>query len=230
MYCDICPPDAVYFSTAQEMKEHYFCHYSEDLQSFLVEFANLDQCKICFKVFKEEKEVSFHIGIDHEIINDIRWNKNQSILDFRYKSKESNELNENTVALDPVNDDKNPDDVECEYCGGVFDNSIDLLMCYSKHFERDLMTMCDQLLGQNKTFSPATAQLLSSMKNIESSRQYQCPICTGCDEIFSTFNSLSVHIGGVHLLVNDILQKEGIKPILPQPKEFQLYFDSLDFK
>ena len=103
MYCDICPP-SVYFSTAQEMKKHYFYHYSEDLQSFLVEFANLDQCKICFKVFKEEKELAFHIGIDHEIINDIRWNKNQNILDFHDKTNDKMELNKNT---EPLKSDSN---------------------------------------------------------------------------------------------------------------------------
>ena len=94
MFCDICPP-SVYFSTSQEMKEHYFSHYSEDLQSFLVEFANLDQCKICFKVFKEEKDILFHIGIDHEIINDIRWNKNQSVINFKDELDEAIEMNEN---------------------------------------------------------------------------------------------------------------------------------------
>ena len=225
MFCDICPP-SVYFSTSQEMKEHYFSHYSEDLQSFLVEFANLDQCKICFKVFKEEKDILFHIGIDHEIINDIRWNKNQSVVNFKDELDEAIEMNENITDKS----DKNLDNVHCDYCQAVFDNCVDLLICYSRHFEEDLVTLCDRLLGQNRNVSTQTAQLLSSMKNIQSSRQYQCPICTNCGGTFSNFNALSVHIGGVHMLVNDILQREGIKPILPQPEDFQLYFDNLDFK
>ena len=98
------------------------------------------------------------------------------------------------------------EDYDCEYCEKAFDNNVSLLLCYSAHFEEELSRLVRQLLPQAQ--EPALA----------------CPMC-GQLELFEDIRSLSRHIGGVHLLVNDLLVREGIYPRIPTSEEFDLYFD-----
>ena len=98
------------------------------------------------------------------------------------------------------------EDYDCEYCEKAFDNNVSLLLCYSAHFEEELSGLVRQLLPQAQ--EPALS----------------CPMC-GQREQFEDIRSLSRHIGGVHLLVNDLLVREGIYPRIPTSEEFDLYFD-----
>ena len=38
------------------------------------------------------------------------------------------------------------DEFDCEYCERVFDNNVELLLCYSAHFEEELLAMVRELL------------------------------------------------------------------------------------
>ena len=94
------------------------------------------------------------------------------------------------------------EDFDCEYCEKVFDNNVELLLCYAAHFEEELTGLVRQLVTQGPALT--------------------CPVC---GEEFGDIRSLSRHIGGVHLLVNDLLVREGIYPRIPSSEEFDLYFD-----
>ena len=96
--------------------------------------------------------------------------------------------------------------VSCEYCQKEFDNKLGVLECYTRHFKHELKTVCKSLLD--------------SEQNHE-----QCPFCS---EKFEHFESLTCHLGTVHLLVNDFLIREGIRPLLPSSEDYEIYLDSLE--
>ena len=98
------------------------------------------------------------------------------------------------------------EDFDCEYCEKAFDNNVELLLCYSAHFEEELTGLVRQLLAEGQEAALA------------------CLVC-GEGEQFGDIRSLSRHIGGVHLLVNDLLVREGIYPRIPTSEEFDQYFD-----
>ena len=98
------------------------------------------------------------------------------------------------------------EDHDCEYCEKAFDNNVELLLCYSAHFEEELTGLVRQLLCK------------------EQEESLTCPVCGQMEE-FEDIRSLSRHIGGLHLLVNDLLVREGIYPRIPTPVEFDLYYD-----
>ena len=106
---------------------------------------------------------------------------------------------------------ENEDDLkmECEYCGQSYENNLNLLFCYSRHFESDLVTMCGDLLEKS-----------------ENNQSVECPFCSL--QSFDNNQQLALHIGSIHLLVNDILIKEGIYPRIPRQEEFEEYFDEIE--
>ena len=102
---------------------------------------------------------------------------------------------------------KTQEDYSCEYCEKVYDNNVELLLCYAAHFEEELTGLVRQMM------SPEQMAALS------------CPVCGDPETEFEDLQSLSRHIGGIHLLVNDLLIREGIFPRIPTSEEFDLYFD-----
>ena len=91
----------------------------------------------------------------------------------------------------------------CQYCGKHFDNVLSLLGCYTRHFQTELKNVCKSLL--------------------DSEQDQQCPFCS---EKFEHFDSLTCHLGTVHLLVNDFLIQEGVRPLVPSNEDYETYFDS----
>ena len=109
----------------------------------------------------------------------------------------------NHISTDDI---KALEDYSCEYCEKVYDNNVELLLCYAAHFEEELTGLVSQMLSQ------------------EQQTALTCPVCQDLEE-FQDLRSLSRHIGGIHLLVNDLLVREGIYPRIPTSEEFDLYFD-----
>ena len=95
------------------------------------------------------------------------------------------------------------EDENCQYCGKHFDNMLSLLGCYTQHFKTELKNVCQSLL--------------------DFQQDQQCPFCS---ENFEHFDSLTCHLGTVHLLVNDFLIQEGVRPLVPSNEDYDIYFDS----
>lgn len=112
----------------------------------------------------------------------------------------------------PVDEDKKHTEdeteyvVSCEYCKKEFDNKLGVLECYTRHFKHDLKNVCKSLLDPEQ-------------------HHQQCPFCS---EKFEHFDSLTCHLGTVHLLVNDFLIQEGVRPLLPSNEDYETYLDSLE--
>ena len=117
--------------------------------------------------------------------------------------------NSPTLAFRPV-EDKTEDEAEdllsCEYCEKQFDNKLAVLECYTRHFKHELKNVCKSLLDSEQ-------------------HHQQCPFCS---EKFEHFDSLTCHLGTVHLLVNDFLIQEGVRPLLPSNEDYETYLDSLE--
>ena len=92
---------------------------------------------------------------------------------------------------------------KCVYCAKHFENKLNLLDCYAQHFLNELRIFCKSLL--------------------DSEQQEQCPFCY---EKFEHFDSLTCHLGSIHLLVNDFLIQEGVGPLVPSNEDYETYFDS----
>ena len=105
------------------------------------------------------------------------------------------------------------EEMRCEYCGKDYENNINLLFCYSRHFETELVTMCTELLQKTEQDKQRQASC--------------CPFC-GPKEAFPSIQELALHLGSLHLLVNDILIREGIFPRIPDAEEFSEYFDEIE--
>ena len=99
-------------------------------------------------------------------------------------------------------EDESEDCLSCEYCEKQFDNKLAVLECYTRHFKHELQNVCKSFLD---------------------SEQQQCPFCS---EKFEHFDSLTCHLGTVHLLVNDFLIQEGVRPLVPSNEDYETYFDS----
>jgi len=112
-----------------------------------------------------------------------------------------------------VSFDQQEQKFDCLICGKEFENSLNILMCYSKHFEFELVNMVGKLL-EKKT---------KEGQELKNNTNHRCPICaTRCND----FESLSCHIGGFHLLVNDILVREGLEPMVPTQFEVDEFLDA----
>ena len=68
------------------------------------------------------------------------------------------------------------DEFDCEYCERVFDNNVELLLCYSAHFEEELLAMVRELLPgvkmtemENRKMEDATeiTEMMEDKKNEE---------------------------------------------------------------
>ena len=107
------------------------------------------------------------------------------------------------------------EEMRCEYCGKDYENNINLLFCYSRHFETELVTMCTKLLQKTR------------QDKQQGGAPWCCPWC-GPKETFPSVQELALHLGSVHLLVNDVLIREGIYPKIPSAEEFEEYFDEIE--
>ena len=132
-------------------------------------------------------------------------------------SSSNNKLSSNknhekpTLEPGPVGEKKQTEDeteefLSCEYCEKTFDNKLAVLECYTRHFKLELKNVCKSLLDSEQD-------------------QQQCPFCS---EKFEHFDSLTCHLGTVHLLVNDFLIQEGVRPLLPSNEDYETYLDSLE--
>ena len=109
----------------------------------------------------------------------------------------------------PGEDNKQTEDedcLSCEYCEKQFDNKLSVLECYTRHFKHELENVCKSFLDSEQ-------------------HNQQCPFCS---EKFEHFDSLTCHLGTVHLLVNDFLIQEGVRPLLPSNEDYETYLDSLE--
>ena len=195
--CDLCGFETAESSSA--MKNHYFDHYKDSVKDYVKEFSNGDNtCAVCGKAFESEHNLTFHIGIDHDIINDIRYNNGEALVKFEEEAKnvtrrcsevidENKPFHSNKGNNAGYKDTLEEEDFQCVYCGKVFDNTVDLLLCYSDHFEPDLVRLC--------------RKLLDSREEMSRSGQYSCPLCS-LVETFPDIESLSCHIGGELVYVN----------------------------
>ena len=120
---------------------------------------------------------------------------------------EQNSKNQETLNSGSAGEkEENPrqgEEENCQYCGKHFDNMLSLLGCYTQHFKTELKNVCQSLL--------------------DFQQDQQCPFCS---ENFEHFDSLTCHLGTVHLLVNDFLIQEGVKPLVPSNEDYDIYFDS----
>ena len=130
------------------------------------------------------------------------------------KSSSNKDEEKPTIAVRPRSaeedkkqtEDETEDFLSCEYCLKQFDNKLGVLECYTRHFKHELKNVCKSLLDSEQD-------------------QQQCPFCS---EKFEHFDSLTCHLGTVHLLVNDFLIQEGVRPLLPSNEDYETYLDSLE--
>ena len=143
-----------------DFNKHIFEHYREDLKQLVQDFSsrlNSLVCVFCDEKFDNLDRFSLHVGFEHSLINDIRETRGQAAIVL----KQPEEIIED----------------QCEFCQKSFNNKVDLLTCYSKHFELELSKMCQELLEDVGT-------------------DLSCQFCS-TEKQFLDQSSLAIHIGGM---------------------------------
>ena len=185
--------------STDSLKSHYVEHHNSEIKTTLKQFSSSPrQCEACDLNFQHENDLLFHVGFLHDGISQLRMDKNLEKLNLNIEAEAENEEKH------PIEDEiEEIYDEKCEYCGKHFDNKLSLLGCYTLHFKNELKNVCKSLL--------------------DSEQDQQCPFCS---EKFEHFDSLTCHLGTVHLLVNDFLIQEGVRPLVPSNEDYDIYFDS----
>merc|ERR1719233_362019 len=117
--CDICDEKPLSLNL---LWYHYCVHYMSDLKSISIDQRKGNKCLVCDKTFRAEDQLLFHIGVKHQMINEIRWNNNKTLLNTHVQ--ELNNVHEHDIIT-----------CKCELCGKSHMTKYDLLQCYSYHFQ-----------------------------------------------------------------------------------------------
>ena len=122
--CDICDEKV---SSINLLWYHYCVHYMSELKSISIDLRKGNQCLVCEKHFVTEDKLIYHIGVIHQMLNEIRWNESKCLLSAQKED------------LGVVKHDTSKN--TCEFCGKSHKLTFDLLECYSYHFADDLKDM-----------------------------------------------------------------------------------------
>ena len=126
--CDICDDKPISLIL---LWYHYCVHYMSDLKSISIDQRKGNKCLVCVKTFRAEDQLLYHIGVKHQMINEIRWNNNKTLLETPLQEEKNIHVEDMGLT-------------KCELCGKSQKTKYDLLQCYSYHFQDDLKQMVEE--------------------------------------------------------------------------------------
>jgi len=182
---------------------HYCKHFLESLKSPKF-FHTWDdkKCLKCDQTFYDRTTLLSHLGVKHELINEILKAKGvtevafwkvksrkmamsvkKEVCSFTATSGERNVEDSSSTVTEPMPDNQN----KCEVCGESFTSHNKL----AQH-------ACNHFLAELRSFSGL----------------YDGNTCKLCDIAYSTEFALMIHLGWKHQKINDVLKSKGYKPLV----------------
>ena len=199
--CVICSKS---FNSQLPFGFHYCKHFYAELQSFDLTKSVGEQanCLICEETFQNQKAALCHVGVRHNLVNQVLRSKEMKEINFegsnkKLESKETNSLDlpgnstENTIVDEPDDHENLRDNEErtCGVCSEDFSTSSlsSLVLHYCDHFSDHLPSHFSKFYSNNS--------------------------CNICNKVFDLETSLMSHIGVRHTKINIVLRAFNIPTI-----------------
>ena len=191
--CQVCSLD---HSNLSSLLIHYVqTHYTREMYEEMENVVVGKQCKLCGRDCKSRQQLAVHIGVKHRRINIILARHGYKEYNSARAARASRVAGPARVKLEPSMESssglvRRQQQLGCQICQKTFDSSGLLWQHYaSNHFQAELKQNYGQLM------------------DLESLR------CLQCHKQMKQRVGLIVHVGTVHMKVNDILSSYGYKTL-----------------
>ena len=201
--CQIC--FAGHSKLSQLLTHYVLAHYMKELYSEFRSLATNKTCNLCAKECKTNQQLFVHIGVKHKKINSllVKHGYKEHTKKVRSGQITKDDLVNSPVLADspiddfPIKDESNSKEKNwsnvascCQICDKNIEGLSSLWQHYSNsHFQKDIK----QSFGHLMDFE-----------------EIRCKVCA---KQMKQKQGLLVHVGTVHLKVNDVLVKYGLKPL-----------------
>jgi len=180
---------------------HYCKHFLESLKSPKF-FHTWDdkKCLKCDQTFYDRTTLLSHLGVKHELINEILKAKGVTEVAFWKIKSRKMAIKKEACSFTTTSEERNVEDSPSTVTESVPDNQNKCEVCG------------ESFTSHNKLAQHACNHFLSELRCF--SGLYEGNTCKLCDIAYSTEFALMIHLGWKHQKINDVLKSKGYKPLV----------------